>query len=512
MSTGSMVAFIGKTQFLLMSARSVGSFACRSGFISRGLVPAFSSFAGGTVTVPQPPGSEQSHSRIPKSILSNQLHATAWRILFMLSLVRHVISIRDRRPVADLEVASFVAIAVLYLLAAPASAGDWPQILGPDRTGVSQQEQLAEQWSPAGPKVIWTKSVGEGTAGVAVRGESVLLYHRLGDEEVIESLNALSGAPQWRRSYETEFRSQVGGDHGPLCVPTISGEAVITFGPQGVLCCWRLTDGNRIWRRNTHQEFDAREGYFGAGSSPLVDDGRVIVNVGGMRESSGIVAFDVNTGRELWTATDQRASYSAPTVASISGRQSIVCLARLMCVGLDPQSGDVQFEIPFGLRGATVNAATPLVFDNQLFLTASYGIGAASVEISAEAASERWRKQNLLSSQYTTPVYHDGVLYGIDGRDDLPPAHLRCVDPQRGKLLWSEDNFGYATLVSADDKLIVVKTDGELVLARPSRDRFMPLSTFRLTDGTIRALPALADGRLFVRDESTLYCLDVGRR
>ena len=121
-------------------------------------------------------------------------------------------------------------------------------------------------------------------------------------------------------------------------------------------------------------------------------------------------------------------------------------------MGLDPRTGAVQFEIPFGQRGATVNAATPLVIDDQLFLTASYGIGASLVNMSTEGAQEQWRKQNLLSSQYTTPIRHDGLLYGIDGRDDLPPAHLRCIDPSRGELLWSEDNFGYATLVAADGK------------------------------------------------------------
>ena len=429
----------------------------------------------------------------------------------MPSLARCTRLVRDTKGIRRLGRAWGPAVLLTYLLAAPASAGDWPQILGPDRTGVAEQERLAERWPEAGPKLLWTKPVGEGTAGVAVQDESVVLFHRLGDEEVLESLDAATGETNWRRAYETDFRSQVGGDHGPLCVPTVVAKSIVTYGPQGVLCRWNLVDGKPIWRRETHEDFEAREGYFGAGSSPLVDDGRVIVNVGGRRERSGIVAFDLKTGGDLWTATDQQASYSAPTAATIAGRRSILCLARLACVALDPQSGEVQFEVPFGLRGATVNAATPLVLDDQLFLTASYGIGAASIELSPRSGTERWRKPNLLSSQYTTPVSHDGVLYGIDGRDDLPPAHLRCIDPRSGELLWSEDDFGYATLIAADEKLILVKTNGELVLARPDRGRFVPLSRFQLTTGTLRALPALSDGKLYVRDETTLYCVDVGR-
>lgn len=390
-------------------------------------------------------------------------------------------------------------------------AGDWPQILGPDRTGIAADEQLTDVWPANGPATVWSRPVGQGTAGVAVADGTVILFHRTGDFEVVEALHAVTGKPRWTKAYPTTFHAQVGGENGPLCVPTIAGDRIVTYGAQGVLSCWSLVDGELQWHRDTHKDFSALEGYFGAGSSPLVDDGRVIVNVGGAKAGAGIVAFDLEDGSDLWTATNERASYAAPTVATVDGRRIILCIAQLHCVGLDPEGGKVLLEIPFGKRGATVNAATPIVFGDRFFLTSSYGVGAVLAQVTSDGASEIWRKGDVMSSQYTTPVAYDGVLFGIDGRQDVPPADLKCIDPQSGKKLWSEDNFGYATLVRAGDKLLIIKSDGELVLARASHERFESLSRHQLTPDTLRALPALANGRLYVRDTETLYCVDVGR-
>jgi outer membrane protein assembly factor BamB len=182
----------------------------------------------------------------------------------------------------------------------------------------------------------------------------------------------------------------------------------------------------------------------------------------------------------------------------------------MKCVGLAPQTGEVLFEIPFGHGGPTVNAATPVVLGDEFFLTASYGVGAVLARVTGSGAEEVWRKSDVMSSQYTTPIANEGVLYGIDGRDDIPPAHLRCIDPRTGRVLWSEDNYGYATLLKAGDKLILVTTGGALVLARANPKAYEELGRHQLTSDTLRALPALANGRLYVRDTSTLYCVEVG--
>ena len=396
-------------------------------------------------------------------------------------------------------------------LAQDACAGDWPQVLGPHRDGVADSDERVElSWPESGPQVVWERAVGDGVAGVAVAGEVGVLFHREGDQEVVEGFVPGTGKSIWRDSYETTFRPQVGGQGGPLSVPAIAGNWLVTFGPQGVLSCYELESGALQWRRRTHDDFDAREGYFGAGSSPLIWNDRVIVNVGGFRSQASVVAFNLEDGDTLWHVLDDHASYSSPRMMTYNEQPLIVAECRLQCIGIEPESGEIAFQFPFGMRGPTVNGANPLVVNQKLFLTASYGIGGLLVGLDQAQPRPLWRGDDLYSSQYCTPVFQSGVLYGVDGRQDGPPGDLKCFDPLTQRTFWTEPGFGYGTLILADGKLLILRTDGTLVLASANRERYDQLAEARVLSGTARALPALAEGRLFVRDEATLKCIQVG--
>jgi outer membrane protein assembly factor BamB len=400
----------------------------------------------------------------------------------------------------------------LALAAAAAHGGDWPQILGPTRDGVAAaDEKLAAAWPAAGPPVVWRRSVGSGHAGVAVVGTRAILFHRQGDREIVEALDAATGDTLWKSDHPTTFRPQVGGPDGPLCAPVVQAGTVITFGAQGVLSAHDLETGARRWSRATHREFTAAEGYFGAGSTPVVVGDRVIVNVGG-RDGAGVVGFDMGTGDTLWQRTAEAASYSAPVAREVDGEPHVLMVTRLSCLLIDPVTGDVRWQFPFGQRGPTVNAATPLVIGgDRLLVTSAYGIGCVCAAFDRAAAKPAWQGEGPLASQYCTPVLVGDHLYGLDGRDDVPPADFVCVEAATGREAWRERNFGYGTLLAADGKLVVARTDGELLLVRPDPARLEVLARCRPLTGTVRALPALAAGRLYLRDDATLICLDVGR-
>jgi outer membrane protein assembly factor BamB len=407
-------------------------------------------------------------------------------------------------------------LATLTVLPPAATAGDWPQVLGPTRTGIAAaDERLADRWPETGPPVIWKRPVGSGYAGVAVATGRVFLFHRQGDREVTEALDAATGKTLWQADHATRFQPQVGGGDGPLCVPNVSGDRLITFGAQGVLTCLDTATGQVRWQRQTHREFDAAEGYFGAGSSPLVIGDCVVVNVGG-RSGAGVVGFELSTGKVRWQTTDEPASYAAPTVIEQGGRQQAVVITRYRCLLIDPTNGAVGWQFPFGMRGPTVNAATPLAWTaadgtSRLLVTAAYGIGSICATFNADSATPIWQGTESLASQYCTPIMLDGHLYCIDGRDDVPPATLKCVDAATGQLRWQEPNFGYGTLLAADGKLLAVKTSGDLMLLKVSPAGFEALATDRPLPGTLRALPALAAGRLYLRDDDTLAAFDIGR-
>jgi outer membrane protein assembly factor BamB len=410
------------------------------------------------------------------------------------------------------------AVLVWIALGAGAAAGDWPQILGPGRSGAAAaDERLADAWPAGGPREVWRRDVGAGVAGVAVVGDRGFLFHRVGDRELLEAFDTATGATVWSDGHATRFVPQVGGSDGPLCAPVVHEGRVVVFGAQGMLACIDAATGRRLWERNTHRDFNAPEGYFGAGATPLVSDGRVIVNVGGRKGDAGVVAFDRATGETLWTATREGASYSAPVAVDVAGTPHVLMVARLSCLLLDPATGRVRWTFPFGQRGPTVNAATPVPLAADRFLvTAAYGIGSVCATFDAEGATAVRQGVESLASQYATPVLVGGRLYAIDGRDDVPPADMVCLDPDTGRVLWREAGFGYGTLLVADGRILVVKTDGELLLVRPDGARLDVIARARPfagdpRGGSLRALPALAGGRLYLRNDRTLVALDVGR-
>jgi hypothetical protein len=188
----------------------------------------------------------------------------------------------------------------------------------------------------------------------------------------------------------------------------------------------------------------------------------------------------------------------------------VIFVTRLSVVSIDPQTGIERFRFPFGSRGPTVNAANPLVIGDHLFVSASYGIGARWAKITPQGASVEWDSDEVMSSQYTTCVEQDGFLYGIDGRQDVGVARLRSFDPRTGKVAWTREGFGTGSLILADGKLLIMKTDGELILAEPSPKEYRQLASTKLFDTTTQALPALSAGRYFARDTKTLKCVWVG--
>lgn len=409
---------------------------------------------------------------------------------------------------SSIVLASLLMVTSAGLLLQDARAGDWPQILGPARDGHAQDEKLAASWPEAGPPKLWDRSVGQGYAGVAVQAGRVYLFHRQGNEELLECLAADGGAPVWKASFPADYSGGIDTDKGPRCVPLVVGQQVVVLGAGGGLRCLAIADGSMRWQRDLREELQADEGYFGFGSTPLAVGAKLLVNVGG-KKGAGIVAFSLADGRTLWQATDDDASYSSPTLARIDGQPLAIFATRLNAVGIVPESGAVAFRFPFGQRGPTVTAATPLVFEDRAFFTASYGVGALLAAVARNGATTVWESGDALSSQYPTPLYYDGHLYGVDGREDVGQASFRCVEAATGKVKWSEANFGMAHSILADGKLIVQKVSGELLLLDPSPAAFRPLAHAKAIKTQARALPALSNGRLYTRDGWKLACFDL---
>ncbi len=389
-------------------------------------------------------------------------------------------------------------------------AADWPQHLGPNRDGHSPETGLLRTWPKEGPALIWKKDVGRGWAGPAVAGERLILFHRVDNDEVVECLQASTGKPMWKSAYHTRYVDDFNFDNGPRATPLIADRKVYTLGADGDLRAWELESGKPIWNRNIIKDYRVAKGFFGAATSPILADGKLLVNVG--VKGASVVAFDPASGKEIWKAGDDGVSYSSPVVGKFGDEELAIFFTRQGLLALVPKTGEIRYRYPWRARiNASVNAATPIVSDGRVYISSSYSTGAVVLEAKKGKLDEIWQGDNIISNHYNTPVLVKGNLYGIDGRQEGGQAQLRCVDWKTGKVHWSKEAFGCSSLIAADGLIIACPENGDVVLIEPSATAYKELARASVLDSPVRALPALSGGKLFVRDGKKLVALQVGK-
>lgn len=402
-----------------------------------------------------------------------------------------------------------LCLCVLLLETRLGRADDWPGLLGKHRDGHSASTRELPTNPPASlltPK--WKLDAGQGYAGAAVADGKAVLYDRDGDQDRIRYVDAFQGTLIWERKMPARYRGGVDSDKGPRCVPSIAQNAVVVYSTAGDLSVLSTVDGSVRWTRSLTKEFDADDGYFGNGSSPLILEDRVVVNVGGKK--AGVLCVSLAEGKDLWNATNYDASYASPILmnygvsTSNSQNATVVIPTRLKTIGVDAQTGKVLWETAFGQRGPTVNAATPIVCKpGELFLTASYGIGNVLLRISPTSVETLYQGDQI-NSQYATPVYSNGFVYGSDGREDMGSASYKCLNPATGEVAWTRDSMPIChTIAIGETQLLLIGIDGRVWLLDTNAQQFSVIWETKLTPNLYRAIPALANDLLFVRSNGS---------
>lgn len=388
-------------------------------------------------------------------------------------------------------------------------AAGWPNLFGPTHDNRSTDAILTD-WPDDGPPELWRIPIGTGYSSPIVVGERVVLLHRAGDEEVVACLDAETGVSRWEFRYPTSF---VCGSHytnGPYSTPASDGERVVALGAQGQLHCLRLSDGELIWGRRTSEEFDVGPDVFGAGHSPLIWNGRVILNIGGRTGAAGIIAFDPESGDVLWQATDHGPSYATPQPAVINGRERLFVLTKFGLVMLDPADGTVFFERPYASSISDgYSAVTPVVSGN-LVLVSIFGEGSMCLQVQDDDSCVIvWEDRRTLTSQYNPFLVEGGHVYGIHATD----TSFRCVELASGELKWRwKSDLRRSTQVIAGGHVLLFGEFGDVGLIELNPEEAVECAT---TPGSVfdgercYAAPALAGGRLYLRNESELLCLDL---
>lgn len=408
------------------------------------------------------------------------------------------------------------ALLVFFVASSVSSqAGDWPQWLGPDRNGAAPDEKVTAPGGEADWPALWRAEVGEGWASPVVADGKVVLHTRVGEEERMACFAADTGKLLWRHAYPTSYRDSFGMNPGPRSTPTLAAGKVFAYGPSGELVCLDFASGKLVWKVDVAERFSSPKGFFGRCCSPLVAEGRVLLDVGG--PGAGVVAFEAETGKVAWQSTEQGNDYSSPVVAKVGGARCALFFMRDGFLGLDATTGKPFFFERFRSPiDASVNAATPLLVGDSVFVSSCYDVGAALWKLEP-GGRERgwvaprllWKKGGALDSHYATAVHHDGYLYGFHGRQERGPE-LRCVRLSDGQVQWTSGRMSAGNLIVAGGKLLVLTEDGELLLAPADPKRFSVLFRQQILGLETRAHFALAKGRLYARDKRRLVCLKVG--
>jgi outer membrane protein assembly factor BamB len=401
-----------------------------------------------------------------------------------------------------------VAFAILMSTANTATAGDWPQWLGPNRDGSSPEKVAA--WKDA-PKVVWKQAAGEGHSGLAVADGKVFLHAKVADkeEEELIALDAVKGDILWRTAYKRQpFANKFGS--GPRATPAVAGGRVYTFGVTGLLTCFDAAEGKQLWQVDTLKKFEAPNLTFGVSSSPLIDGDRVVIEVGG--KGASVVAFDAKTGEVVWKALDDKASYASTAVFGKGKDRELVVLTAANLAGLKPDDGSVLWKFPL-VDLLNESSTTPVrIGDLTIGSSVTYGGVAVRVETTdgKQKAQEVWREPNL-NCYFATPVTVGEQMYMVTGSILAKSATLRCVDPKTGKELWNRPKVGayHASLLrTGDDKLLMLDDSGNLLLLDPNAKEYRELAKSAVC-GPTWVHPALANGKLYIRDHTKVLCLQL---
>jgi outer membrane protein assembly factor BamB len=403
-----------------------------------------------------------------------------------------------------------VLVVLVMMLGHAVRAHDWPQLLGPARNGVYAGTNLLSMWPKEGPRVLWRKDVGQGFSGPVSASNRVVLFHRVADAERVECFEAASGKQLWSFDYPTAYRDDFGFDEGPRAIPTISRNRVYTYGAEGILHSVDFATGQKLWSVDCKTEFGARKGFFGIAVSPLIAGELLLLDVGGTK--AGIVAFDRETGKVRWKTAASETSYSSPATATIKGRTCAFFFRREGLEAIEPATGKALWEFQWRPSlDASVNAATPIVVGDLIFISTSYGRGAAVLRFGESKPEVVWSGDDQLSNHYATSVHHDGYLYGYHGRQEHG-CDLRCVELKTGKVMWSVERFGAGTVMIAGGDLLLLTEKGELIKAPANPSGFQPVARAQVVGLDTRPYPALANGLFVARDKRRLVCVDLRGR
>lgn len=397
-----------------------------------------------------------------------------------------------------------IALLALASQAMAQTAALWPQWRGPNRDGISKETGLLKQWPADGPPLIWKATgAGNGYSSFSIADGKLFTMGLRGDREFVIAFDIKTGKEAWATAHGSAFHNDRG--NGPRGTPTVDGDRVYALGGNGQLSALDAKTGKIVWSKNVLQEFGGSNITWGISESPLVLGDKVLVNPGG--PGASIVALNKANGAVIWKSQSDKAGYSSGIPVEINGATQVVFFTSQRAVGLDAKDGRLLWDYARPANNVA-NVATPIVRANRVFISSDYGTGGGVVEIKPDnKAQEIWFTRDM-RNHHSSSVLIGDYLYGFSS------AILTAIKFDTGEIAWRDRSVGKGSLVYADGNLYCFSENGVVGLVEATPTGYKEKGRFRIPQDQLPTWthPVVAGGRLYLRDQDTIYAFDIKQK
>lgn len=398
---------------------------------------------------------------------------------------------------------------------------DWANFRGPNTNGVGPASKVVN-WKTSKVNTLWTAKTPAGFSSFAVAGGkayTIITGESEGNTgEVLTCLDVKTGKEVWSKPLLVIGKYDGGGDSGtpenkggdgPRSTPVVSGGKVYAIDANLGVYCFDAATGKPVWTHDVMKENAGISLKWQNAASPLID-GKVLLLAGG-GAGQGLIGLDKETGKVVWKGQDDKMTHATPVLADIHGVHQAIFFTQTGLVAVTPADGKVLWRAPFPYKVST--AASPVVYEDIVYCSAGYGVGAGAFKISKSgsglSAEALWRRENECFNHWSTPVVKDGYLYGMFSFKEYGKGPLACVDIKTGKDVWKEPGFGPGQVILSGDKVIALSDKGELVVVEANPEKYVELKRQQVVAGKVWSYPVLAYDHLFARSTQEGVCLEI---
>lgn len=397
---------------------------------------------------------------------------------------------RTIRPLAILTAAAITVCAL---------AADWPHWRGPNRDGIAPDTGINKSWGERPPEMLWQTPMHDGGfAGPSVADGTVFIIDHEGNEDIVRAIDIDSGEDVWRTTYEDLGKSDYGFSRS---TPVYDEGHVYAVSYLGKVTCLDAASGEIVWQIAMQEELGGRSARWGYAMSVLIDGDRAIVVPGS--QNGCVAALDKSSGEVVWQGGGgDIPGYATPVKATIQGTEQYVVFAGKSLIGVRAADGELLWRVPWETDW-DVNACTPIVSGDHIFITSDYGRGCAVIAVEQDGAHILGEAKTM-ATHFNTPVHYQGYLFGPSN------PHLVCLDPRNLEVMWRQSGFERGGVVAVDGVIIALGgQSGDLVMIEATAEGYNELGRVTPLGGQSWTAPIIANGKLIIRNTEALACLDL---